>query len=175
MSRLVMRTRSPPRRRRCSTNGAKARMSGLWGMSGLRLSQCRSMSSSWSSASVGSSFARLGVKAWRYRASLSGLLGKSTRPSYFRRASTRGPLLSSRAMAMGWPSKRCSKSVAHAAITAGRWAQVVHARVSEPATCRQTSCCASAQSRPMKAANSCVVPAVMRPLQSVMSVSARDR
>src|SRR5262249_20187985 len=46
---------------------------------------------------------RPGVKAWRYLASISGLLGKSTRPSYVRRASTMGPLLSSRAMAMGWP------------------------------------------------------------------------
>src|SRR4030095_298921 len=71
-------------------------------------------------------------------------------------------------------SKRCRRSVTHASMTSGRWSRVFPSRLSEPVTCRQTSCFASAQSRPMKAANSCVVPLVMCPLQSVMRASARD-
>src|SRR5262249_25309254 len=45
----------------------------------------------------------------------------------------------------------------------------------EPATCRQISCLVSAQSRPMKAANSSVVNRVICPLQSIMIKSFRDR
>jgi hypothetical protein len=52
---------------------------------------------------AGSSFARLGVKASRYRAKVSGWIGKRTRKSYWRRAKTRGPLFSSRQRATGWP------------------------------------------------------------------------
>ena len=40
VKRLVRRTVSPTRRRRCSTRCAKARMVGLWGLRGVRLSRC---------------------------------------------------------------------------------------------------------------------------------------
>ena len=51
-------------------------MVGLCGWSGCSLSRWVSSSSSWSAASVGSSLARLGVKASRYRASVRGLIGE---------------------------------------------------------------------------------------------------
>src|SRR5215471_1981331 len=109
----------------------------------------------------GSSLARLGVKASRYRASVSGLMGKRTRKSYGHKAETRGPLLSSRQMAIGCPLNRVRNVRTHESIASGVCVRLKHSRCAEPAACRQTSCLRSAQSIPMKAANSSCAPCFM--------------
>src|SRR4029450_12874516 len=81
-------------------------MVGLWGLRGVSLSWCLRRISTWSSASVGSSLARLGVNASQYLASVSGLTGQSPRKAYVRRADTLGPCLRSRPTAMGGPTRR---------------------------------------------------------------------
>jgi hypothetical protein len=55
---------------------------------------------------VGSSFARLVVNAARYRASVVGWTGDSTKKSCSSSAETMGPRLSSKQTAIGEPPKR---------------------------------------------------------------------
>jgi len=74
---------------------------GLCGQRGCSWSRWGSSSASWRAASVGSSWAWLGVQASRDRASLRGLRGKRPRKSYWRTAETRGPWLRARHMATG--------------------------------------------------------------------------
>ena len=121
------------------------------------MSRWVSHSASWRAASVGASLARLGGKAARYRASVSGWRGKSPRKSYGRKAETRGPLLRARPMAIGVPANRWRRALPHAAMASGVCARLQCARCAVPAACQHTSCVASAQSRPTKAAKaSCV-------------------
>src|SRR6266511_2791742 len=72
-----------------------------------------------------------------------------------------GPLLSSRQMAIGCPLNRLCKVLTHSSMVSGVWARTLNSRVLEPAACRQTSCLASAQSRPTNAAKSSVGRRVM--------------
>ena len=133
-------------------------------------------SASWSSASVGSSLARLGVKASRYRASVSGLRGKRTRKSYLRRAETEISLVESRQTAMGWPLNRSAQRADPRVDGLGRVLEDESTRVLwAPAAWRHTSCLASAQSMPTKAANaSCDQLCVMRHLPACERVAKRD-
>jgi hypothetical protein len=149
-------------------------MVGLCGLSGCSLSRCVSSSSSCSSASVGSSLARLGVKASRYRANVRGLIGKSTRKSYLRKAKTRGPLLSSRQIATGWPLNRVRSVVTHASMASGVCSSWKRSRFAEPAAWRHPSCLASAQSIPTKAANTSCEFGVIRHLPECARVARRD-
>src|SRR5262249_7283345 len=123
---------------------------------------------------VGSSLARLGVKASRYRASVRGLIGKRTRKSYLRKAETRGPLVSSRQMATGWPLHRVRNAVTHASMTSGACSSWKHSRFAEPAVWRHPSCLASAQSIPTKAAKVVCDVGVMRHLLECVRVARRD-
>ncbi len=70
----------------------RARMFGLSRRRRGSFSGCRRKSSRAMAASVGSSFARLGVKARRYLARVLGLTGKMTKTSCSRRAETMGPV-----------------------------------------------------------------------------------
>ena len=72
-----------------------------------------------------------------------------------------GTLVSSRPMAMGCPLNRVRKVLTHASMVCGWCSRTLNSRVWEPAACRQTSCVASAQSMPTKAANSSVGRRVM--------------
>ena len=81
-----------------------------------------------------------------------GSAGKRPRPSYVRRAETRGPVCSARPRAMGCPWTRWRQGRPHASLGAGVWTRTLHARVSAPAAGRPTSWLASAQSRPTHAA-----------------------
>ena len=80
-----------------------------------RLSRCRTRSSRMTSASVGSSLARLGRNAERQRATVVGWTGKSTKMSCSSSAQTMGPSWSSTLTATAAPSKRarnCSNGYA---------------------------------------------------------------
>lgn len=94
--RLVMRTLSPIRRRRCSTSCSSARTVVLCGVSGLSRSGFLISRSSCSRASKGASSVRLVGKVARYLARDWGLAGNGTTQLYWRRALTSGPLFSSR-------------------------------------------------------------------------------
>jgi hypothetical protein len=152
----VSRTLSPTRRRRCAPRGARARRAGRWGVRGVSVSRGGRRSSSWRSASAGSSVAGLGVQAARDRARVRGVTGKRTRPSSWPNAETRGPGLRSSPRALGGPVNRGRTGLTHASRGSGWCARTLHARVWEPAACRQTSCVAAAQSRPTKAAHASV-------------------
>jgi hypothetical protein len=149
----VIRTVSLTTRRRCSTSCSRARIVGLCGWSGCSLSRWVRSSASWSSTAVGSSLARLGVKASRYRANVRGVMGKRTRKSDLRKAETQGPWLSARQRAIGWPWNRVRSVVTHASMASGVCSSVRPLRFAEPAAWRHTSCLACAQSMPTKAAN----------------------
>jgi hypothetical protein len=128
-----------------------------------------------SGASVGSSFARLGVKASRSRANVSGLLGKRTRKSYVRRAKTRGPWWSARQIATGWRCERVRSVVTHASIASGVCASCKHSRLAVPAAWRQIAWLASAQSSPTKAAQGLCDVGVRRHLLGCVSVARKNR
>ena len=84
---------------------------------GLSRSRCLSRSSRRSSASVGSSLALLGAKASRYRASMRGLIGKSTRNPRTDAAQRRwGPYGVRDRWQFGCPGNRVSK-----VLTTHRW------------------------------------------------------
>jgi hypothetical protein len=101
---------------------------GLCGWSGGSVSRGVRSRSSCSAASVGSSLARLGVKASRDRASLRGLIGKRASKADWRKAETRGPVVRSRQMATGWPWDRVRSVVPHASMASGVCASGKHAR-----------------------------------------------
>src|SRR5262249_1997502 len=86
-------------------------MVGLWGVSGVSLSRCLRRISTWSSASVGSSLAWLGVNAARYVASVSGLTGKSKRKSYWRSAETIGPFIQLKTHSNGLSVEPCAQGL----------------------------------------------------------------
>jgi hypothetical protein len=164
----VYRARGSPkatRRREAKTGPAPGRAwkSGTsgWGSS----------SSSWSAAALGSSLARLGVKASRSRASRSGLPGKRTRKSYWRKAETRGPWSSSRQIAIGQPLHRVRSVVPHASMASGVCSSCKHSRWAVPAAWRPPSCFASAQSIPIKAVNASCDVCVMRHLPECVRVA----
>jgi hypothetical protein len=154
---------------------ARARIVGLCGLRGCSVSRCVSSSSRWRAASVGSSLARLGVQASRDRASVRGLSGKRTSKSSLRKAETRGPLVSSRPMATGWPLNRVRSVVTHASMASGVCSSWQYARFAEPAAWRHPACVASAQSIPRKAAKASCDPCVMRHLPACARVARRDR
>jgi hypothetical protein len=140
------------RRRRCATRWARARRAGLGGGRGVSGSRGVSRRATWSAASVGSSLARLGGKASRYRATVRGWTGKSTRTSSGRKADTLGPVWSSRHTAPGRPLHRVPRVWPQASRAAGRCAKLRNARRAVLVTWRQPSCVASAPSRPTRAA-----------------------
>ncbi len=94
-------------------------MFGLSRRSGLSFSRCRTRSSKAIPASVGSSFARLGVNARLYFASVLGLTGKITKMSCSRSAETIGPWESSRQTAMRRPAKRSRSFWAQSSMALG--------------------------------------------------------
>ena len=144
---------APPRRRRGATRGASARSAALWGARGWRLSRCFSQRSSCRAASVGAAVAWLGGQAARAGARVPGWTGHRTRKAYGRQAETSGPWLRARPTATGRPVPRSWRARAPASLASGWWSRGRHAPGAESAACPQTSCWASAQAMPTKAAN----------------------
>jgi hypothetical protein len=107
-------------------------------------------------------------------ARVNGLTGKSTRKSYWRSAETMGPLLSSRHTATGCPLNRVRRVWTHTSIASGLCSRIPNSRLSVPAAWTQTSCLASAQSRPTNAANSSCDTCFMFHLPECARVVQRD-
>jgi len=103
-------TGSPTPRRRWSTRCARARRVGRGGVRGGSVSRWVRSHASCRAASVGSSWARLGGNASRYRARGRGWTGKSPKRAYVRKAKPLGPLWRARPRAIGWPSHRVCRA-----------------------------------------------------------------
>src|SRR5215831_11859651 len=85
-----------------------------------------------------------------------------------------GPLLSSRHTATGCPWNRVRRVWTQALIPSGLCSRLRNSRCSVPETWRQTSCFASAQSRPIKAANALDACGFMGDLPACGTVVPRD-
>ena len=128
----------------------------------------------WACGIGGGILGAAGGKAARYRASVSGLRGKSPRKSSVRTAETMGPLLRARQMAIGLPAHRWRRALPHASMASGVCARLQGSRGAVPAACQHPSGVASAQSRPTNAAHASCVSSFMSDLPACGTVVPRD-
>ena len=148
-----MRPWSPAQTATRGDEGRKRTQRGALGGEGWRLSRCFSQRSSCRAASVGAAVAWLGGQAARGWGQVPGWTGHRTRKAYGRQAETSGPWLRARPTATGRPVPRSWRARAPASLASGWWSRGRHAPGAESAACPQTSCWASAQAMPTKAAN----------------------